>query len=103
MHRKGNYGVDSPGIVVALLALEKELRFRLRSWQVNVGGRAPSTTILYLGRRSSLKLSGKGLRQDPAEMPCMSTGVDHRPRTPPQAGARSASCCRVVMRSGAAL
>ena len=27
---------------------EKELRFRLRSWQVNVGGRAPSTTILFI-------------------------------------------------------
>jgi hypothetical protein len=34
---------------------------------------------------------GEGLRQDPTEMPCMSTGVDHRPRTAPQAGARSAS------------
>jgi len=27
---------------------EKELRLRLRSWQVNVGGRAPSTTILFI-------------------------------------------------------
>jgi hypothetical protein len=27
---------------------EKELRFRLRSWQVNVGGRAPSTTISFI-------------------------------------------------------
>jgi hypothetical protein len=27
---------------------EKELRFRLRSWQVNVVGRAPSTTIIFI-------------------------------------------------------
>ena len=27
---------------------EKELRFRLRSWRVNVGGRAPSTTIHFI-------------------------------------------------------
>ena len=27
---------------------EKELRFRLRSWQVNVVGRAPSTTIVFI-------------------------------------------------------
>ncbi len=27
---------------------EKGLRFRLRSWQVNVGGRAPSTTTLFI-------------------------------------------------------
>jgi hypothetical protein len=40
--------------------------------------------------KSSLIL-GERLRQDPAEMPYMSAGFDHRPRTAPQAGARSAS------------
>src|SRR5437016_8808747 len=74
----------------------KELRFRRRSWQVNVRGQSSDRyDSLYPTFRPAAQ-AGNGLgrqlcRRHSAAMPCLGARFDHRSWTPPQAGTRRAS------------